>query len=257
MSLASLLAAASQDHGERARRLHDDMPSLAVILPAAGASLRFGSDKLGETLAGLPVLARTIEAFAAREDVALIVLATSEAGRPRAEAILEAARSRHAHLPFACVLGGATRAETVRNAARFVDASIEWLAVHDAARPLVSADLIDRTFAAARLHGAAAPALPVALTIKQATGPLPAVVERTVPRANLWAMQTPQVMRRADLLDAFARCPLPLDQVTDDVQLLELAGVPVTLVPGEERNLKLTTRLDLRLAELLLHDVTR
>lgn len=228
------------------------MSTLAVILPAAGASVRFGSDKLGETLAGRPVLARTIDAFAARDDVAQIVLATSEAGRAQAEAIVDAARSRHPRMAFACVLGGATRAHTVLNAARSIDASIEWLAIHDAARPLVSGELIDRTFAAAREHGAAAPAMPVALTIKQATSPLPAVVERTVPRANLWAMQTPQVMRRADLLNAFARCPLPLEQVTDDVQLLELAGVPVTLVPGEERNLKLTTRLDLRLAELLL-----
>jgi len=228
------------------------MPSLAVILPAAGASARFGSDKLGETLGGRPVLARTIDAFAGRDDVAQIILATSDAGRPRAEAIIADARSRFPRMTFTIVDGGATRAHTVLNAARSVDASVEWLAIHDAARPLVSPELIARTFAAARAQGAAAPAMPVALTIKQATGPLPATVERTVPRANLWAMQTPQVMRRADLLDAYARCPLPLDQVTDDVQLLELAGVPVTLVPGEERNLKLTTRLDLALAELLL-----
>ena len=120
----------------------------------------------------------------------------------------------------------------------------------------MSQELIDRTLAAAVEHGAAVPALPVKLTIKQATGPLPAQVERTVPRDTLWAMQTPQVMRRAALLDAFERCPIPLDQVTDDVQLLELPGDDVWLVPGDERNLKITTPMDLKLAELLIRERT-
>ena len=93
--------------------------------------------------------------------------------------------------------------------------------------------------------------------IKQATGPLPAKVERTVPRSELWAMQTPQIMRRTDLLEAFEKCPIPLDQVTDDVQLLELIGKPVMLVPGEERNLKLTTAMDLRIAEMILNEANR
>jgi 2-C-methyl-D-erythritol 4-phosphate cytidylyltransferase len=134
---------------------------------------------------------------------------------------------------------------------KLVHADVEWVAVHDAARPLVSDDLITRVFAAAQEHGAAAPAMPVQLTIKQATGPLPARVERTVPRHHLWAMQTPQIARRADLLHAYETCPIPLDQVTDDVQLIELTGGPVYLVAGEERNLKITTATDLAIAELL------
>src|SRR5438874_1748671 len=134
-----------------------------------------------------------------------------------------------------------------------VPPEIEWIAVHDAARPLVSPGLIDRTLAAAVEHGAAVPALPVHLTIKQATGPLPARVQRTLPRQTLWAMQTPQFMRRAALLDAFEKCPLPLDQVTDDVQLIELAGGEVWLVEGDERNLKITTSADLHLAALYVN----
>jgi 2-C-methyl-D-erythritol 4-phosphate cytidylyltransferase len=140
----------------------------------------------------------------------------------------------------------------VLNALRHVADAIEWVAVHDAARPLVSQSLIDRTIDVAKVQGAAVPALPVALTIKQATGPLPARVERTVPRHTLWAMQTPQVMRRADLLAAFENCPLPLHQITDDAQLLELAGREVWLVEGEERNLKITTQSDLLIAQMLL-----
>lgn len=112
--------------------------------------------------------------------------------------------------------------------------------------------MIDRTFSQAQIHGAVAAASPVHLTIKQATGPLPAPVRQTLPRHELWAMQTPQVMRRSDLLAAFEACPLPLDQVTDDVQLLELAGKPVWLVAGEERNLKITTPMDLEIAGALL-----
>ena len=95
-------------------------------------------------------------------------------------------------------------------------------------------------------------AVAVTSTIKQAGSALPSIVERTVPRSTLWAMQTPQVARRATLSKAFERCPLPLDQVTDDVQLLELAGEPVLLVPGEERNLKITTATDLTIARALL-----
>jgi 2-C-methyl-D-erythritol 4-phosphate cytidylyltransferase len=117
---------------------------------------------------------------------------------------------------------------------------------------LVSQDLIDRTLTAAATHGAAVPALAVSLTIKQAHGPLPARVEKTIPREHLWAMQTPQIMKRAELLNAFKNCPIPLAQVTDDVQLIELAGGQVWLVAGEERNLKITTPMDLKIAELLL-----
>jgi 2-C-methyl-D-erythritol 4-phosphate cytidylyltransferase len=216
------------------------MPSFAAILPAAGASSRYGGgqrNKLLEMLGGRRVLDRSIEAFRSRADVAMIVLPT----RGPIPGV-GAERIRICE-------GGATRAHSVLNALREVPERIEWVAVHDAARPLVSQELIDRTLAAAIEHGAAVPALAVHLTIKQAEGPLPAKVQRTVPRQTLWAMQTPQIMRRAALLEAFVRCPIPLEQVTDDVQLIELAGGEVWLVEGEERNLKITTAMDLRVAE--------
>jgi 2-C-methyl-D-erythritol 4-phosphate cytidylyltransferase len=152
--------------------------------------------------------------------------------------------------------GGDTRAHSVWNALQRVNSDVEWVAVHDGARPLVSEALIGRTLAAAADHGAAVPALPVALTIKEAAGPLPAKVERTVPRERLWAMQTPQIARRVDLIRAFETCPIPLSQVTDDVQLIELAGGEVWLVEGEERNLKITTRVDLRVAEQWLGEAS-
>jgi 2-C-methyl-D-erythritol 4-phosphate cytidylyltransferase len=232
------------------------MDTFAAIFPAAGRSVRFGQgrNKLLEPLGGVAVVARAVGAFLRRADVAYVVIATGE--RERIAAALRDGKinPEESNRRVRFTEGGASRAHSVREALEAVPGSVEWVAVHDAARPLVSQALIERTFAAARQRGAAVPALPVALTIKQAAGPLPARVERTVPRQTLWAMQTPQVMRRADLLDAFARCPIPLDQVTDDVQLLELTGRDIWLVEGEERNLKVTTATDLKVAELLLAD---
>jgi 2-C-methyl-D-erythritol 4-phosphate cytidylyltransferase len=216
---------------------------LAVIIAAGGASTRFGTDKLLASLGDAPVIVRAIRAFLERIDVAGVYLAS---GNPEHTDLCQ-----HPRVTF-CPAGDC-RAHSVRNALRRIPLSVEWVAVHDAARPLVSQELIDRTLAAALEHGAAVPAMPVSLTIKQAQGPLPARVAATLRRDQLWSMQTPQIMRRRDLSDAFDRCPLPLEKVTDDAQLLELAGMPVMLVPGEERNLKITTPQDLRLAQVLVN----
>jgi 2-C-methyl-D-erythritol 4-phosphate cytidylyltransferase len=222
----------------------------AVILPAAGASARFGADrdKLLEILDGQSVIARSVNAFLQRRDVVQVIIPT------RRPDMLAPELPRDPRLNFC--LGGTCRADSVRSGLLRVDEKVQWVAVHDAARPLVSQDLIDRAFSAAIEHGSAVPALPVSLTIKQASGELPAKVVRTVPRQNLWAMQTPQVMRRADLQQAFSQCPIPLEQVTDDVQLIELIGKEVWLIRGEEQNLKLTMPLDLALASCILKGET-
>jgi 2-C-methyl-D-erythritol 4-phosphate cytidylyltransferase len=258
------------------------MPRFAVILPAAGSSSRFSGvrSKLVAELGGLPVITRAVLAFVRRPDVGQILIAApndphamASPSSPsqqnlarlddpppsagRANEIWEAL-SRDPSVKnrlggqVAMVPGGACRAESVRAAVRRLPGDVDWVAIHDAARPLVSQDVIDRTLAAALEHGAAAPATPVQLTVKQAPGRLPSRVERTVPRANLWAMQTPQIVRRETILAAFDACPIPLDRVTDDLQLLELIGQETWLVPGDEANLKITTVQDLLLAELLL-----
>lgn len=229
------------------------MNSLAVVMPAGGRSVRFGRDKLLEPLAGRAVITHAVAAFLGRPDVSAIYIATLDP-RPIVSA-LSAALTNRALDRVVFVEAGECRAQSVQNALKRVPVDVEWVAVHDAARPLLTDGLIDRVQGAAYRYGAAAPALPVALTIKRAAGPLPAKVEQTVPRKSLWAMQTPQVMRRADLLGAYDLCPLPLAEVTDDSQLLEMAGHPIWLVPGEERNIKLTTAVDLRLAEELLTEV--
>jgi 2-C-methyl-D-erythritol 4-phosphate cytidylyltransferase len=223
------------------------MNPFAVILPAAGRSTRFGpANKLSAELDGQAVLERTLTCFVRRSEVSLILVPCSDS------AIADIAR-RGGEKVILCP-GGHSRAHSVQSALKMVPASIDWVAIHDAARPLASPALIDRVFAAAQRHGAAAPALPVHLTIKQANGPLPARIVRTIPRNTLFAMQTPQAMRRVDLLQAYQCCPLPLEQITDDVQLLELAGLEVWLVEGDEQNLKITTATDLKLAQTLLND---
>jgi 2-C-methyl-D-erythritol 4-phosphate cytidylyltransferase len=229
------------------------MPRFAVILPAAGASTRFGpgANKLFSPLAGdLPVVAMTLRQFLSRSDVGSVVLATSPGAPwddvgPALAPLLSDRRVRRCE-------GGPSRAHSVRNALATVPADVEWVAVHDAARPLVSAAVIDRTLEAALRYGAAVPATPIVPTIKQADGPLPAKVQRTVPRQTLWGVQTPQITRRTALELAYQKCPLPLEQVTDEAQLLELSGQDVWLVPGEERNLKITTPDDLTVARALL-----
>jgi 2-C-methyl-D-erythritol 4-phosphate cytidylyltransferase len=227
------------------------MPPFAVILPAGGSSNRFGANKLTELLLGKPVIAHSLRAFTRRDDVTHLIVPTNDFAA-LSESLTTHASSLLVDSRLEFCPGGTTRAESVLLGLQQLPATVDWVAIHDAARPLVSQSVIDETLSAAVKHGAAVAALPAHLTIKQAAGPLPACVTRTLPRQELWAMQTPQVMRRADLLEAFKRCSIPLDQVTDDAQLLELAGKEVWLVAGDEKNIKITTPLDLKIAELML-----
>jgi 2-C-methyl-D-erythritol 4-phosphate cytidylyltransferase len=219
------------------------MSAFALILPAAGKSTRFGGprNKVLEFLGDSRVISHAMAPFLAHVDLSKIIIACADPV-DLSSMLPPNDRIQYCH-------GGPSRAHSVLEALKRVSADVEWVAVHDAARPLISPELLDQTLKAAKERGAAVPALAVALTIKQADGPLPARVQRTIPRQSLWAMQTPQIMRRTDLLEAFEKCPIPLDQVTDDVQLLELIGKPVWLIPGEEKNLKVTTAIDIVIAQ--------
>jgi 2-C-methyl-D-erythritol 4-phosphate cytidylyltransferase len=218
------------------------MNRAGVVIAAAGRSTRFGdTPKLLETIGGRTVLEWSILAFARRDDVGTIVVVTG------------------LDLPQSCVRrgvitcpGGSCRAESVLRGLHALPKDTEWAMIHDAARPLVETGLISRVFAEAVRGGAAAPAVPVPWTIKEASGPLPGPVIRTLPRGSLFALQTPQIARRNALIHALEQCPVPLEQVTDDLQALELQGHPVVLVHGDETNLKITTKMDLELARLVM-----
>lgn len=223
------------------------MPRFAVILPAAGKSSRFGDPwqkKVFVDLKGRPVWLRTAEAFVNRPDVVQTILCIApddhEWFRGKFAANL-------AFLNIDVVDGGAERADTIEAALAKVDSSADFIAVHDAARPLIAKDVIDAVFAAAAETGAALLATPISSTVKRAEN---GQVMETVDRTGLWAAQTPQVFGRQILLDAYAK--RDGFAATDDAQLVERIGQHVRVVEGSPLNIKITTPADLKMAAALL-----
>ena len=217
---------------------------ISAVLVAAGASTRMGFDKLSVDLGGETVLHRSIRAFAQCPQVDEIVLV---AGKNRAFVEAQAADCKK---PVQIVTGGATRAESAKNGVLAARGTL--VAVHDAARPFVSAAVIEAVLDAAKQCGAAAPAVPVKDTIKQAvrgdgkTVPAGCRVENTPDRSTLYAVQTPQCFDRAQYLAALEELDAEKARlVTDDCSLFELTGRPVKLTQGDYANRKITTREDL------------
>lgn len=200
-----------------------------------------GFDKLSFDLGGETVLERSVRAFDECPEVDELVLVTGASGENAERA---AARCKK---PVQLVRGGATRAESARNGVAAAHGAL--VAVHDAARPFVSGEVIAAVLKAAARCGAAAPAVPVKDTIKQAKGgsgktvPAGCMVEDTPDRSTLYAVQTPQCFDRAAYLAALDEARARL--VTDDCSLFELTGRPVELVQGDYANIKITTREDL------------
>lgn len=225
------------------------MSRFAVILPAAGRSTRFSAQKRKKVfldLDGRAVWIRAVEPFLNRDDVIQTLIAVSPDDM---EWFREKFRPNLAFMNVEVVAGGAERSDTVQNALARVRADAEFVAVHDAARPLIVKEWIDAVFRAAEKSGAAIPATRVAATLKR-VGRDSAITE-TVPREGLWEAQTPQVFRRQLLLDAYAR--RGAFQPTDEAQLVERLGQPVTVVEGSPMNFKITTGDDFRMAEAVLH----
>ena len=225
------------------------MSRFAVILPAAGKSSRFGGKekKPFASLGGRAVWLRAAELFWTRDDVSRVYVVISPDDRELFEIKFRS------HLAFArgsVVAGGAERFESVANALTVIPPDVEFVAVHDAVRPLCPKERVDAVFAAAQEHGAAMLAVPVADTLKRVDDANR--ITETVPRAGLWAAQTPQVFRRDWLVEAYARRGEVKVPITDDAQLLEALGRTVVAVPGHSSNFKITTQDDLELAEALI-----
>jgi 2-C-methyl-D-erythritol 4-phosphate cytidylyltransferase len=209
-----------------------------LIVVAAGRSERAGQDKVWAPLDEQPVVARALAALAAPpvERVALVVAAARLAeGRTMVAGL---------GLPVLVVPGGARRQDSVRNGLLALG-PCEWVAVHDAARPLATRDLLLRVLGAAQRTGAAVAAVPVVDTIKRVAD---GVVVDTPPRAELWAVQTPQVFRGALLAQAHRE---QAEDATDDAALVERQGVAVGVAEGAYDNIKITTPDDLELAAWL------
>jgi 2-C-methyl-D-erythritol 4-phosphate cytidylyltransferase len=228
------------------------MASFAVILPAAGKSQRFGDKNYKKPfapLAGRAVWMHAAERFVNRPDVRQLILVVAAEDRAPFD---EKFAANVAFLGLEIVEGGAERADSVQNALAAVSDQVEYVAVHDAARPCVADKWIDAVFAAASRTGAAILATPVLETLKRADGQR---ITETLDRRGLWLAQTPQVFARQVLVDAFARrASYP---ATDDAELVQRLGHPVEIVPGSLLNLKITTREDLKLAEHIVKALPR
>lgn len=227
------------------------MSRLALVLLAAGRSTRFGDPvykKPLAPLAGRAVWLHSVERFQARSDLKQTIVVVASEDR---EEFTRRFGANLAILGIDLVDGGDERADSVAAGLARVSDAADLVAVHDAARPCVTDKEIDLVVAAARRHGAAILATPVAGTLKRVAGGGDAArVEATVPRAGLWEAQTPQVFRRDWLVEAYAQPDR--SAATDDAQLLERLGKPVAVVEGRRTNLKITTKPDLRLAEQIL-----
>ena len=231
------------------RKMQEDCrPLCTAIVPAAGSSARMGGEnKLLMHLACVPVLTRTLRAIDQAELVTEIIVATRE---DTLEEVAALCASAGLHKPFKVVCGGATRTESVLAAAMEADPKAQLLAVHDGARPLVLPADFDHVIRYACNTYAAAPAIPVTDTVKVAdeTG----LITATPDRSTLFAVQTPQVFQ-ADLLKAALQAALQAGvSLTDDCAAVERLGKQVYLTQGNRENIKITTPLDITIAEAIL-----
>lgn len=235
-----------KDAANRARKVLPTQYCGAVIVAAGSASRMGGIDKVMAPLGGEPMILRTVRAFEDCEAVKEIVIVTrQDLMGPIAELCSGFTKIR------SVVQGGSSRQESVKLGLLAFSKEVRLAAVHDGARPLVSGELIDKVIRAAHSYGAAAPAIPVKDTIKVFEG---GFIAATPDRSTLRAVQTPQVMDRDLLLGALEKAEQEGIALTDDCSAVEHIGMRVRLVEGEERNLKVTTPLDLKIAELLLEE---
>lgn len=235
-----------KDAANRARKVLPTQYCGAVIVAAGSASRMGGIDKVMAPLGGEPMILRTVRAFEDCEAVKEIVIVTrQDLMGPIAELCSGFTKIR------SVVHGGSSRQESVKLGLLALSKEVRLAAVHDGARPLVSGELIDKVIRAAHSYGAAAPAIPVKDTIKVFEG---GFIAATPDRSTLRAVQTPQVMDRDLLLGALEKAEQEGTALTDDCSAVEHIGMRVRLVEGEERNLKVTTPLDLKIAELLLEE---
>ena len=219
----------------------------AVIVAAGSASRMGGIDKVMAPIGGEPMIVRTIRAFQQCDAIREIVIVT------RQDLIVPIMDLCHEFDKVQMVIvGGASRPESVAAGLSALSDKVKLVAVQDGARPLVSWQVIDRTVRAANSYHAAAPAIPVKDTIKVVSG---GIVKETPDRSALQAVQTPQVFDVDLLRGALLQAAEEGAQITDDCSAVERLGMSVKIVEGDERNIKVTTPLDLKIAELFLEEM--
>lgn len=225
-----------------------------MILVAAGRSERFGnrfSKKVFTLLANRPMWMHSADAFSKRDDVGQIILVVAQEDR---EMHADKFATTAAMMGIQVVTGGAERSDSVLCGLKHVREELEWVAIHDAARPCLAQPWIDDVFRAAKLTGAAILGTKISATVKRADAD--AKILETVPRDGLWMAQTPQVFKTELLRRAYAQHPAP-SSATDDASIVESVGHRVKMVPCSWLNIKVTDKEDLKVAELALKALPR
>jgi len=227
---------------------------VGVVLPAAGFGSRMGSatPKQYLTLAGKPILVHTLAAVLACPEIAAVVVAVAADQLDHLATLLDHHFSATDRAKILITTGGATRQLSVRAGIQALPPAIDTILVHDAARPLITPALIKRCIRAIQTHGAAIVAIPVNDTLKLA-GP-ENKIGKTIDRTHLYRAQTPQGAKRELFVNAYALADRENFSGTDEASLLEHAGIPVAIVAGEERNIKITRPDDLSIARSILEE---
>jgi 2-C-methyl-D-erythritol 4-phosphate cytidylyltransferase len=227
------------------------MPKTYAIIPAAGSGLRMGKDKPKQFLqiSGKPLLVHTLEAVSRAHFLSGVFLVVpKDFVGPVKELVLEGFGSA---LPVHVVAGGAERQDSVYNGLRALPSDCGWVMIHDGVRPFVSQQLLEAAWEKAQKTGAAIAALPSTDTVKRVVDER--VVE-TLPRSEMWLVQTPQVFRLDVILRAYEQARADGGLVTDDASLVERTGVSIAVAPGEPTNVKVTTPNDLIWAEWFMRE---
>jgi 2-C-methyl-D-erythritol 4-phosphate cytidylyltransferase len=220
---------------------------LTAIIVAAGDSRRMGFDKLFATIVGRPVIAHTIGAFERAGSVGEIIVIGREDRLGEIKAIV---RDENFRKVRSIVPGGKHRQDSVRAGLDRVAAGAKYVAVHDAARPLITPEQIECVLEQCRMHAAASLAEPISDTLKYADSEF--FVTGPVDRRQLYAMQTPQVFQRSLIEDAYRAVYAESVSVTDEVSAVERLGRKVILVPNKDLNFKITYPRDLQIAEFVI-----
>ena len=235
-----------QDITKAARKILKLKYCGAVIVAAGSASRMGGIDKVMAPLKGEPMICHTVRTFQSCDAVKEIVIVTREdLIVPISDLCREFPKVK------AVVVGGKNRQESVSMGLAALSDKVKLAAIHDGARPLVSWQLVDLVIRMAHNYGAAAPAVPVKDTIKVVEGGL---AKETPDRSKLRAVQTPQVFDYDLIRGALKKAKLDGAELTDDCSAVERMNMTVRIVDGEETNIKVTTPMDLKLAEMLMEE---
>jgi 2-C-methyl-D-erythritol 4-phosphate cytidylyltransferase len=219
---------------------------LSAIIVAGGSSQRMGFDKLFAVIAGEPVIAHAIRAFERAKSVSEIVVVAREQRHDEIRRITSGAGFKKIR---AIVPGGERRQDSVHAGLDRIDRDAKYVAVHDAARPLITPEQIERAFEQCRMHGAAALAEPINDTLKRADTDL--LVVGSVDRHQLYAMQTPQIFERKLIEAAYRAVYAENILVTDEISAVERLGYKVALLLADDFNFKITYPRDLPVAEFI------